>query len=76
VRDHLKTLCTSAHVPALTPHGLRHTAASLLAELAPVAVARDMLGHANLTITNTYVRTNDSAKQAGSNALAKLLTGS
>ena len=76
VRVSLLTLCKSARVPALTPHGLRHTAASLLAELAPVAVARDMLGHASLTITNTYVHTNDKAKQAGSAALAELLTGS
>jgi integrase len=76
VRDSLRALCESAGVPALTPHGLRHTAASLLAELAPVAVARDMLGHASLTMTNTYVHASDTAKLAGSTALADLLTGS
>jgi integrase len=63
-----------AEVPALTPHGLRHTAASLLSEHAPIAVAREVLGHSSLAITNTYIHATDAAKRAGSDALAHLLT--
>jgi integrase len=76
LRDRLAVLCAQAKVPPLTPHGLRHTAASLLAEHAPVAVARDVLGHSSLAITNTYVHASDQAKRAGSDALARILAGS
>ena len=74
MRKQLQVLCRAAGVPPLTPHGLRHTAASLLAERAPVAVARDVLGHSNLAITNTYVHTSDEVRRAGADELARLLT--
>jgi integrase len=72
----LKALCTAARVPPLTPHGLRHTAASILAEHASVGTARDILGHASLAVTNLYIHSSDGAKQAGIEALGHLLTGS
>jgi integrase len=72
IRRHLDAHCAAARVPRLTPHGLRHTAASLLAEHAPVAVARDVLGHANLAMTNTYVHASDGARRDGAEALARL----
>jgi integrase len=75
-RERLRAMCVEADVPMLTPHGLRHTAASLLAEHAPVAVARDVLGHSSLAITNQYVHASDQAKQAGAEALGRLLAGS
>jgi integrase len=74
VRKQLQALCAAAGVPALSPHGLRHTAASLLSEHAPIAVAREVLGHSSLTITNTYIHATDAAKRAGTDALARLLT--
>ena len=72
-RDHMRAACKAAGVPPLTPHGLRHTAASLLAEHAPIAVARDMLGHSSLAITNGYVHSSGDARRRGSEALADLL---
>jgi integrase len=75
-RWRLRALCAAAGVPPLTPHGLRHTAASILAEHAPVSVARDVLGHSNLAITNTYVHTSDAARRAGADKLTHLLTDS
>jgi integrase len=76
IRGRLDALCKTAGVTRLTPHGLRHTAASMLAEHAPVAVARDVLGHSSLAITNTYVHASDQAARAGAATLAHLLTGS
>jgi site-specific recombinase XerD len=39
------------------PHGLRHShAAELVAEGVPVNVIRDQLGHANLSVTDRYLR--------------------
>ena len=72
-RNRMRAACEGAGVPALTPHGLRHTAASLLAQHATVAVARDMLGHSSLAITNQYVHTTEAARRGGSQALADLL---
>ena len=72
-RDRLRAACAAVGVPNLTPHGLRHTTASLLAQHATVAIARDVLGHSNLSITNQYVHTTETARQRGSQALADLL---
>lgn len=74
MRDRMRIACQRAGVPPLTPHGLRHTAASLLAEHAPIGVVRDVLGHSSLTITNGYVHSSDASRRGGSNALAGLLT--
>lgn len=73
VRGRLRDACRAAGVPTLTPHGLRHTTASVLAQYATVAVARDVLGHSSVTITNGYVHTSDAARRGGSQALADLL---
>jgi integrase len=74
VRKHLQAICAAADVPALTPHGPRHTSASLLSEHAPIAGAREVLGHSTLAITNTYIHATDAAKRAGTDAIAHLLT--
>ena len=63
VRQRLRDACEAAGVLPLTPHGLRHTTASVLAQYASVAVARDVLGHSSLTITNGYVHTSDAARR-------------
>lgn len=57
VRDALKRLGRSIDAPALHPHLLRHTAASLaLASGATMESVRVMLGHESLATTQRYVR--------------------
>jgi integrase len=75
-RKHLLALCASAKVPVLTPHGIRHTYASHVAELVSVAVVRDLLGHSNVAITNRYLHVSDQGKRDGSDALARLFGAS
>lgn len=44
----------------VTPHGLRHTAATVLLESgADIHVVRDLLGHSNITVTSAYLDGND-----------------
>lgn len=57
VNNRLKVLCTSANIPVITIHGLRHTHASLLlfAGVSIASVAR-RLGHSSMTTTQeTYL---------------------
>ncbi len=42
--------------------------------LPPMAMAREVLGHSSLAITNTYIHVTDAAKRGGTDALARLLT--
>jgi integrase len=55
-----------AGMPHVRLHDLRHTYASwLLNERAPLAVVRDLLGHASISTTNVYVHSNiDHARRA------------
>jgi integrase len=47
-----KKACKKAGVPRLSPHGLRHTAATLaLARGVPPHVVQERLGHADISIT-------------------------
>lgn len=47
-----------------SPHQLRHTRASKLAAEAGVVVARDLLSHTDLQVTNRYVHADDSDRLA------------
>jgi integrase len=57
VADHLRRLAAVAGVGALSPHSLRHSVATLLAQAGtPVAVATALLGHDDrATYLNRYV---------------------
>lgn len=56
LRRSLTTLCRKAEVPRITPHELRHTAASLMADAGvPLESVSNVLGHAELRITQNYV---------------------
>jgi hypothetical protein len=37
-------------------------------------VAREVLGHSNIVITNRYIHATDAAKRASTDAIARLLT--
>ena len=51
-------LCERAGVPKLTPHGLRHTYASLaLRARVPIDVVSKLLGHKDITETLKTYRT-------------------
>jgi site-specific recombinase XerD len=58
VRTMLKRNAARAGIDKhVRPHGLRHShAAELVAEGVPVNVIRDQLGHANLSVTDRYLR--------------------
>ena len=49
-----KAACTKAGVKNRRLHDARHTVATRLAEVDPI-LARDVLGHASLSTTNTYI---------------------
>jgi integrase len=57
VASRFKRLCKQADVPELTPHGLRHTYATLLVESGvPDRVIADQLGHRDTRFTaSVYV---------------------
>lgn len=56
-QSRFKRLCKNADVPVLTPHGLRHTYATLLVEAGvPDRVIADQLGHRDTRFTaSVYV---------------------
>lgn len=56
VRDLLKRLAVKAGIEKrVSPHGLRHTYASHLAEQMPVTYVQAMLGHGSLATTERYI---------------------
>jgi integrase len=75
VSGHFHVLCAQAGVPALTFHGLRHTAASLLAAHGehPRVVA-DLLGHSSPNTTvGTYTHADDAQRRLAATTLANAL---
>ena len=75
VGDRLRSAAKYAGVPPLTPHGLRHTNATLLsaAGVSPKIIA-ERLGHRTVTITlNRYVHPDEAAHRQAIDLLGKLL---
>lgn len=62
VQKRLDALCRSAGVRT-TPHGLRHTAATMLLTASPklLPAIRDLLGHASVSTTGLYLDSSSSA---------------
>lgn len=55
VRRRYKRAATAAGLRAVTLHGLRHAAGSILARTLPLVAVRDILGHSELSTTNRYL---------------------
>jgi integrase len=74
-RNRLPDLCAAAGVPELSPHGLRHTAASLLLSAGvPAKVVSERLGHSSITITmDVYMHVSGAMQLAAAEALGKAL---
>jgi integrase len=54
VAYHVRRLCRAAKVPAVPPHGLRDTQASIAARAQPVELVAAALGHASPEITRRH----------------------
>jgi integrase len=67
----------AAGVRAITPHGLRHTTATLLLGAGmPVQVVAQRLGHADVTMTlNTYAHALPDAQRDAASTLNAVLAG-
>jgi integrase len=77
INKRLKELCTRAGVPQITPHGLRHTCATLLlaAGVQPHVVQR-RLGHKKIEITlNIYSHVMPSMQEDAAKRLATQIHG-
>jgi integrase len=75
MREQLSALCAGANVPALTPHALRHTAASLLLSAGvPAKVVSERLGHSSISITlDIYTHVTAELQQGAAHALGAAL---
>ena len=76
-RSRFAAALARAGLPVVTPHGLRHTAATLLLEAGVSArVVADLLGHSNVAITlSTYSHVTDSLAREGAERLGQALQG-
>ncbi|MDQ4099507.1 MAG: tyrosine-type recombinase/integrase, partial [Chloroflexota bacterium] len=68
----------AAGVPRLTPHGLRHTNATLLILAGvPLKVVSERLGHASVAITaDVYAHVTVEADRSAADRIAELLADS
>ncbi len=75
VRNKLMRLCKQAGVPPVSPHKLRHTAATLaLAETGDLHAVQKMLGHSQIALTaNTYGHSVHESQKRVSSALERVL---
>lgn len=71
VQEMVRRYATAAgiHRP-VSPHVLRHSTATELAELAPLRVVQEHLGHASVTTTERYVHVNGGARRQAVDELA------
>ena len=72
---HHAQMCDRAGVPHVSPHGMRHTAATLLLEAGlDVKVVADTLGHSTTTTTrDIYQHTTERLQRTAADALGALL---
>lgn len=75
VRDRLAELCRTAGVPVVSPHKIRHTAATLaLGATGDLHAVQKMLGHAQISLTaNLYGHGTAEAQRRLANALEQLI---
>ena len=75
VRDRLAELCRKAGVPVVSPHKIRHTAATLaLGATGDLHAVQKMLGHAQISLTaNLYGHGTAEAQRRLANALQQLI---
>jgi integrase len=77
IRTHLRRACQAAGVPALTPHSLRHTGATLaVAQGVPLHAVMRRLGHSNIGLTSSlYAHASPEADHQVAEALRRALEG-
>jgi integrase len=75
VRDRLAELCRSAGVPVVSPHKIRHTAATLaLGATGDLHAVQKMLGHSQISLTaNLYGHGTAEAQRRLANALSEII---
>lgn len=77
VRRRLQSACKTAGVTVITPKAMRHTAATLMvANGVPLHAVKNVLGHANITLTaNLYAHVSPEAGRQAVAVLARVLEG-
>jgi integrase len=77
VRSLLRRACVAAGVPVLTPHGLRHTGATIaVAQGVPLHSLMRRLGHENIGLTSSlYAHASPEADHQVAEALRRALEG-
>lgn len=77
IRIALKQACETTGVPVVTPHGLRHTGATIaVAQGVPLHAVMQRLGHANIGLTaNLYSHASPEADHQVAEALRRALEG-
>jgi integrase len=75
VRDRLAELCRTAGVPVVSPHKIRHTAATLaLGATGDLHAVQKMLGHSQISLTaNLYGHGTAEAQRRLANALSEII---
>ena len=71
LNERWRKVCATANVVDLHLHDLRREFGSRLAKVAALHEVRDALGHSNVTMTNTYLGTQDGALTRVYNDLAR-----
>jgi integrase len=68
----LAAAARAAHVGHVTPHDLRRTYATLMADRVPLDVVQRLLGHASIETTRLYIRRDDAQLRAAARRLPAL----
>ena len=74
VNKRLKQICAEAGLPSISPHKLRHTAATLILQSSgDIGLAQKILGHKQISLTaNLYSHATVEMLRGGTDALEKL----